>query len=194
MSVNLLCGQSWNFVKEEEGIKIYTRIDKTSSLKAYKGEVILHAPMQKACAMVGNGRNLDWWGPDFKNIKVLAYEKNKFVHFYYIYDMPWPMTDRDLAVNAIVKTDTVTGEYSVLSVPLLNVIPENSDLVRIKKYWQNWTMLPMANGNVRITLEGIVDPGGNIPSWFYNMLVSEMPIKTIRLLRDRILSDKPANY
>lgn len=188
-----LSGQSWNFAKEEDGIKIFTRALKNSSLKSYKGEVIIHAPVKKVCSMFGNARNIDWWGPDFKGIKVLAYEPNKYVRFYYIYSMPWPLADRDLVVNAVVKTDSVTGEYSVSSIPLLNVIPDVHGLVRIKKYSQKWTVKPLDKGNVKVTLEGFVDPGGNVPAWLYNMLVTEMPLRTIRLLRARVLSDKPAN-
>ena len=188
-----LLAQPWHFIKEADGIKIYTRNEPNSSLKSYKGEVTFHAPMQKTCSMIGNARNFDWWGPDFLNIKVLAYEDKKFVQYYYIYDMPWPFTDRDLAVNAIVKMDTTTGEYSVLSLPLLKVVPEKPDLVRIKNYWQKWTILPMDKGYVHLTLEGIVDPGGNLPPWLYNMLVTEMPLKTIRSFRARVLSPKPAN-
>lgn len=188
-----LYGQPWNFVKEDDGIKIYTRVVTNSTLKSYKGEVTFHAPFQKVCSMFGNARNIDWWGPDFKDIRVLAYEPTKFVRFYYIYKMPWPLTDRDLVVNAIVKTDSVTGDYSVISAPLLNAIPEKSDLVRIKKYSQKWTVQPLDKGNVHIILEGFVDPGGNVPAWIYNMLVTEMPLRTIRLLRTRVLSGKPAN-
>ncbi len=191
-----VCGtyaQPWNFSKEVNGIKIYTRKEVNTSLKAYKGEVILHAPMEKACSMVGNAKNFDWWGEDFKNVKVIRYEENKFVQYYFIYDLPWPLTDRDLAVNALITRDSANGEYSVMCRPLLKVIPENTGLVRITKYWQKWTIRPLDNGNVHIILEGFVDPGGNVPGWLYNMLTTELPLKTIGLLRERILSSRPAN-
>jgi len=193
VSIGDLCGQSWSFAKEEDGIRVYTKAVNNSPLKSYKGEVTFHAPFLKVCSMFGNARNFDWWGPDFKNIRVLGYEPNKFVRYYYIYSMPWPLTDRDLAVNAVVNTDSVTGEYSVLSTPLLNIVPEKPGLVRIKKYSQQWTVQPLVKGDVHVTLEGFIDPGGNVPSWLYNMLVTEMPLRTIRLLRARVLSDKPAN-
>ncbi len=185
--------QPWNLEKEEDGIKIYTRRESNSSLKSYKGVAIFHAPMEKVCAMIGNAKNFDWWGEDFKNIKVLSYEEKKYVRYYYIYDMPWPFTDRDLAVEVTIKTDSATGEYIVVSKPLLMVVPEKPDLVRIKKNWQIWTILQLDKGNVKVTLEGVIDPGGNIPDWFCNILTTEMPLKTIRSLRNRVYSPKPAN-
>ena len=185
--------QYWHFVKEESGIKIYTRNQGSNSMKSYKGVTVFRAPMEKVCCMVGNARNFDWWGEDFKQIRVLGYEEKKYVRYYYIYDMPWPLTDRDLAVEATVKTNAVTGEYKVISQPLLKVVPENPDIVRIKNYWQSWTIQPLDKGMVCVTLEGFVDPGGNVPVWLYNMLSTEMPLRTMRLFRDRVLSDKPAN-
>lgn len=186
-------GQAWDFVKEQGGIKLYTRNEKNSSLKSYKGDMVVHVTMQKVCSLIGSDRNFDWWGPDFKNIQVIAYKKDKFVWYYYIYDMPWPITDRDLAVNATISKDTASGVYSVTSTPLLRVIPEKPDLVRITKYSQKWTIQPMNDGDVHIIMEGFLDPGGNVPSWFYNMLVTEMPLRTMGLMRERALSGKPAN-
>ena len=185
--------QSWNFVKEEDGIQVYSRNENNHSMKSYKGVTVFCAPIEKACSMVGNARNFDWWGEDFKQIRVLGYEEKKYVRYYYIYDMPWPLTDRDLAVEATVKTNAATGEYKVISKPLLKVVPEYPDLVRIRNYWQTWTIQPLDRGYVCVTLEGFVDPGGNVPDWLYNMLSTEMPLRTMRLFRERILSDKPAN-
>jgi len=185
--------QSWNFVKEQDGIKIYTRNEPHSSLKSYKGEAVFHASMDKVYLLLGSAKNFDWWDKGFTTIKVLKHEDQKFIEYYFIYDMPWPVTDRDLVVESTIKMDTASGIYTVSSRPILKAVPENPDLVRITSYWQKWTVQPMEKGNIHVTLEGSVDPGGNIPAWVYNMLVTDMPLKTIRSLRDRALSSRPAN-
>jgi len=185
--------QSWNFIKEQDGIKIYTRNELHSSLKSYKGETVFNAPMGKIYMLLGSAKNFDWWDKGFTTIKVLKHEDQKFIQYYFIYDMPWPVTDRDLAVESVIKLDTITNQYTVSSRPLPNAVPENPNLVRISNYWQKWTVQPMEKGNIHITLEGSVDPGGNIPSWVYNMLVTDMPLNTIRSLRNRALSSRPAN-
>ena len=171
--------QSWNFVKEQDGIKIYTRNELHSSLKSYRGEAVFHAPMDKVCMLLGTAKNFDWWDKGFSKIKVLKHEDQKFIQYYFIYDMPWPVVDRDLAVESAIKLDTATGIYTVSSRPLLKAVPENPDLVRITSYWQKWTVQPMDKGN--------------IPAWVYNMLVTDMPLKTLRALRERAISSRPAN-
>ena len=185
-------GQSWNFVKEKDGIKIFTRKELNSSLKSFKGETTFRADINKLSLILGSAKHLDWWDKDISEIKVLTYEENKFTQFYLVYNAPWPLSNRDLVVEARISTDPATGARIIFSKPLLNVVPEKPRLVRIKKYWQKWTVQPMDKGNVHVTLEGFVDPGGNVPAWLYNMVVTETPLKVIRAVRERVLSDNPA--
>lgn len=175
-----LCGQSWEFIKEKEGIKIYTRKDVNSTIKSFKGEVFIHAQMEKVISLITNVKNFDLWDDDISEIKVLLPEREKHLQYYLIYDVPWPIADRDLVVDALITTDPVTGIKIVEARPLPNVIPEKPNLIRIKKYWQKWTIIPMEPGIVHVILEGFVDPGGNIPSWLYNMVITETPLKVIR--------------
>jgi hypothetical protein len=181
-----LYSQSWDFIKEKDGIKIYTRKEPNSSLKSFKGETYLHTKMENVTALIGNVKNFEWWDKDITEIKVLLNEKDKHVQYYLIYDVPWPITDRDLVVDAIITTDPVTGTRVVEARPLPNVVPEKPNLIRIKKYWQKWTIIPMEPGIVHVILEGFVDPGGNVPAWLYNMVITETPLKVIRSVQTHV--------
>lgn len=185
-----LCAQSWNFIKERDGIKIYTRKEKNSSLKSFMGMVDIKTKMEKVCSLIGNVRNTSWWDENVREIKVLSYEEDKYIQYYLIYHAPWPITDRDLCVDARITTDPVTGQRIVYSVPLPDVIPEKPDFVRIKKYWQRWTIQPRDKGIIHIILEGYVDPGGSIPSWLYNMVITETPLKILRGIQSRVTGNQ----
>jgi hypothetical protein len=178
-----LQAQSWTFVKEQDGIKLFTRKEDGVALKSFKGIMDVTSSMEKVCNLIGNVKNHDWWDENLREIKVLTYEKDKYFQYYLIYDVPWPFTDRDLCVEARVVTDPVSGRRTITATPLNNVIPEKPDLIRIKKYWQKWTIQPMENGVIRLTLEGFVDPAGNVPSWLYNMVIVETPLKVMRRVK-----------
>jgi hypothetical protein len=178
-----ISAQSWTFVKEQEGIKLFTRKDDGSSLKSFKGVMDVTSTMDKVCDLLGNVKNHDWWDENLREIKVLTYEKDKYFQYYLIYHVPWPFTDRDLCVEANVNTDPLTGRRTITATPLSNVIPEKPDLIRIKKYWQKWTIQPMENGVIHLTLEGFVDPAGNVPYWLYNMVIVETPLKVMRRVK-----------
>jgi hypothetical protein len=181
-----LSGQSWVFIKEKEGIKLYTRKETNNSVKSFKGEVYLHAEMEKVFSLITNVKNFDLWDEDIIEMKVLLNEKDKHVQYYLVYDVSWPVTDRDLVVDAIITTDSVTGIRVMEAKPLHNVIPEKSDLIRIKKYWQKWTLIPSEKDLIHLILEGTVDPGGSVPAWLANMVITETPFKAIKSVRTHV--------
>jgi len=178
--------QSWDFVKEKDGIKIYTYKAPGSSLKSFKGITDIHAPVDKVYNLIGNVRNLDWWDKNLREIKVLYYEKDKRSQYYLVYDSPWPVTDRDLCVDATIATDPLTGIRTIWSVPLPDMVPEYPGYVRIQDYWQRWSIEPAGNDVVHVILEGYVDPAGSVPDWIYNMVITETPLKILRGIKDRL--------
>ena len=181
-----LSSQTWTFVKERDHIKLYSRIEEKGSLKSFKGVVDIHTDMEKVSAMIGNVTNFEWWGENIREIKVLFYEKDKHIQYYLIYDVPWPFTDRDLVADVQITTDPSTGFRTIYSRPLLNVIPNKPDLIRVTNYWQRWTIQPSNNGVIHLTLEGFIDPAGSVPSWLYNMIVIETPLKLMREVQKRV--------
>jgi len=180
--------QSWEFVKEKDGIRLYTRTQAGSSLKSFKGIMDLRAPVEKIYNLIGNVKNVDWWDKNVKEIRVLSYEKEKHSQYYLVYDAPWPVTDRDLCVDATITTDPATGIRTVRAVPLPDLVPEKPDRIRIRNYWQSWTIEPRENGVVHITLEGYVDPAGSVPDWVYNMVITGTPYKVMNGIRERLES------
>jgi hypothetical protein len=179
-----LSAQEWKFAKEKDGIRIYTRNEDSISVKSFKGIVDLKTTMEKMKHVVGRTESFEWWDESITEIKVLAYEEEKMIRYYLVYDTPWPLTDRDLCAEAIITNDPVTGTRKVRATALPGVVPEYKDKVRIKYYWQQWTMEPQGDGIVHVTLEGSVDPGGAIPTWLVNMVITDTPLNIITKLRN----------
>jgi hypothetical protein len=181
-----VAAQSWDFIKEKDGIKIYTRVEAGKSLKSYRGVTDINVPAEKIFALMGDIKNNDWWDKKITQIKVLLYEKNKRIRYYLVYDLPWPVTDRDLCVDVTITMDQGTGERKINAVALNGVIPESKDMVRIKDYRQTWTILPAGKEMTHIVLEGFVDPAGAIPKKISNILIIETPFKAITGLREAV--------
>ncbi|HPT13706.1 MAG TPA: hypothetical protein PK796_02875 [Bacteroidales bacterium] len=177
--------QSWQFVKEKNGIRLYLRQENNSSFKAFQGVTEFRGDFDKVCSLIGDPRNLDWWGDDVKNIKVLSYEKDRQIRYYFVYDTPWPFSDRDLVAEVLLSKDPITGTKTVSSKQLLNVVPQHEGLVRVTHFWQKWTIQPMKSGMIHVTLEGFIDPAGDIPAWLYNMIIIDIPMRLLRDIRQR---------
>ena len=181
-----LAAQSWNFIKEKDGIKIYTRLEAGKSLKSYKGVTDIHAPAEKVFALIEDVNNTDWWDKNLTQIKVMLYEKCKRAQYYLVYDLPWPVTDRDLCVDVTVIIDPGTGVCKIIAVPLPGIVPERPDRIRIKEYRQTWTVKPAGKELSHVELEGYVDPAGSIPDWISNMLIVDSPFKVISGVKERL--------
>ena len=179
-------GQTWDFNKEKDGIKVYTRRAGHTSLKSFKGEAILHTQMDKVCQLIGNGENFDWWDEGIRELKVLDYVKDKYIKYYLVYDVPWPLADRDLCVEANIYDDPLTGQRIVIAKPLPDIMPLNPNYIRIRNYSQKWIVTPIDKNTIKLTLEGFVDPGGIVPSWLYNMVITDTPIKVIKKVKARV--------
>jgi hypothetical protein len=181
-----LSAQTWKFIKEKEGIKIYTREEPNSNIKSFKGVMTMKATLAQVGYLIGNVETFDWWADDIKKIDVLAHEKNKLIRYYLIYDVPWPLADRDLCVEARITINQEKGEKIVEAKPLLNIIPEDKDMVRIKNYWQRWTIQTQKDQTLLLVLEGTIDPGGSIPAWLSNMVISDTPLKVMTSLKAEV--------
>ena len=181
-----LYAQDWDFVKEKDGIKIFTRTEEGKSLKSYKGVMDIKAPADKVFVLIEDVNNTDWWDKNFKEIKVLLYKKFKRAQYYLIYDLPWPVNDRDLCVDVNVLRDSVTGGGLIVSFPLKDVIPERPDMIRIKEYRQTWTVESAGKDMSHVVLEGYIDPAGNIPDWVSNMLIVDSPVQVMNSIRHKL--------
>jgi hypothetical protein len=178
--------QAWEFVKEKDGVKIYTRKDPGKSIKSYKGVADFRAPAEKIFALIEDVNHTEWWDKNLSNIKVVRYEKYKRAQYYLVYELPWPVGDRDLCVDVISNFDPATGVGTVIAGPMPGLVPEKEDLIRIKDYHQTWTVKAAGSTLTHVTLEGSVDPAGSIPDWISNMVIVDSPIKVMSGLRERV--------
>jgi hypothetical protein len=178
--------QSWDFVKEKDGIRIYTRKEPGKTIKSYKGVADIHAPAGRVFALIENVNNTEWWDKNFNQIRVLQYKKFTMAQYYLVYDLPWPVTDRDLCVDVATTWNPVTGEGTITATPLPGIIPEHGEMVRIKAYRQTWTVKPKGSDWSHVVLEGYLDPAGTIPDWVTNMIINDSPVKVITELKKRL--------
>jgi hypothetical protein len=142
--------------------------------------------MEKVSQFIGNVNNVSWWDKNVKEIKVLYSEPDRIMRYYLVYDVPWPLSDRDLCVEAKISVDPVTGEKTVAAKPLADVVPEREGMVRIRNYSQKWILKPVGKDKVYAILEGSVDPGGIVPAWLYNMVIVETPFKVMNGLKNKV--------
>ncbi len=178
--------QTWEFRKEKNGISVYTRLEPGQTIRSYRGVTTMHAPAARVFAMIEDVNHTDWWDKNLTGIKVLQYEKNKSARYYLVYDLPWPVTDRDLCVAVTCTYDPATGAGTVAAGPLPSLVPEKEKIIRIRNYHQVWTVKPLGPDRCHVELEGHVDPAGSIPDWLSNMIIVDSPLTIMGNVKERM--------
>ena len=101
-----------------------------------------------------------------------------------VYQLPWPVKNRDLCVNVTTTINRSIGEYKLTATPLQgNDIANCSEFVRVNDYWQEWKVSPIDKNKSRVELEFYINPGTNLPNWLINMVLSDSPINVINAMR-----------
>lgn len=181
-----LFSQTWEFIKEQDGVQLYSRQETQNSLKSFKGVTVIKKSAEKIFSLIEDVNHTEWWDKNLTQIKVLLYEQNKRAQYYLVYNMPWPFKDRDLYADVTVTIDKVIGEYKIIAVSLSGVLPENDNLVRIKEYRQIWTVKKVNNNLTHVELEFYVDTVDVLPNWLLNMLFVDSPLNVIKGMRYQI--------
>jgi hypothetical protein len=174
----------WKLAKEKEGIRIYLAPEPGSSYKAYRGETTLPASPQLLLDLLSDVSYIDEWDESISEVKVLESKEGEYFRYYLVYDVPWPATDRDLCVKAVISKDKATGVIMINTISVPDLLPEKEGLVRMEKYWQRWIITPTGDGMVHLVSEGFADPAGNIPAWIYNMVITNSPMNILRQVRN----------
>lgn len=175
--------QSWKFIKEKDGIKLYSRQETGNKLQTFKGVSKINIPVDQVFELLEDVNHREWWDKNLDQIKLLKYEKDKLSQYYLVYKMPWPFTNRDMYVEVTTSINQSTGEHKLTAVPLAGTQKEYENLVRIKNYKQQWIIKPLSKDITQVELEFYVSPAENLPDWLINMILIDSPINSINGLR-----------
>ena len=178
--------QEWEFVKERDGIRIYTRQEPGSKLKAFKGEAMMNTTLEEIYPLLSDPNRAEWWDDDVSHIDIIDYQKDRSSKYYVVYDVPWPFGDRDLYMESKIEPDFDNNRAIITTTAVEGVIPEKPELVRINRYWQKWEAVEENEGQVHLYLEGFTDPGGNIPAWLLNSMVTDTPYTMFENLKKTV--------
>lgn len=177
---------SWEVDKNQDGIIVYTKVEKDSDYKAFKAVMIVGASTAEIVAVLKNADSYTKWYGYTKTSKVLKREQD--VQYQYVETMfPWPYRNRDMVYKMSVNTSNpAVVDISLTGIP--DYIPENKGIVRMKKA-EGFILLKSLAGQTEVTYQFHSEPGEHIPAWLANNSIAMLPYKTLKGLRE-ILSQE----
>lgn len=189
-------GGSWETITEEDGIIVQQKEIPGRSLPVFRGEMVIDTNVFEILGILQDiERNPEWMHAciDAKRIKKINHKE------YIAYnrsDAPWPISDRDVVVHAKAEIDREKRE---LAIRMRSVdMPEyekSDDVVRMPKLHGHYFFRELGPRKTWIEYEIDADPGGSIPGWLVRIASRDIPLITLKNLRDRVkVTEKEGTY
>jgi hypothetical protein len=181
-------GADWKLEKTADGITVWSRKGE-GPVRELRSEVVINGTAGAALAVLVDWNSYPEWVYRCDTSSTILQLQNLDVFHYQGIEAPWPVSSRDFVVHVTVRQSD-EGVIVLRSVAIPDQVPARSDRVRIKVLRASWTIAPVADDQVRLTYQMLVDPGGNVPAWLVNAAAVDGPFDTMESLRDRMKLSK----
>ena len=180
--------ENWNLVKEEAGIKVYTKTESGSKYKAFKAEMQVSCKIEDILEVLKNTDSINNWVANCKEVKLLKTEDHD--QYYYIEtSLPLPFENRDMVYHfQYIKINSGQERVNVTGIP--DYIHPRKGIVRIVKSNGYWLLTSIDTNMTAVIYQMHVEPGGLIPAWLANPFIKNVPFSTFKELRDIVQKTK----
>jgi len=184
--------QSWQLVKDENGIKVYTRNLTNSDYKEFRGEMDVATNLDTLLTFINNaGRCPEW---QYKCIKMLNLSNG---YIYKLSNLPWPLNDRYTVMQSQMYYDQQQNIYTLqlkniqreqLPKHILAQLPIEDDTVQMRYSDGYWQFKIDSPSTIHITYQMHGDPAGIIPAVLANQGVTNAAFVTLSNLKKNFTS------
>lgn len=181
--------ENWKLVKEETGIKVYTKPESGSDYKAFKAEMQVSCKIEDIVGILKSSDSINSWIVNCRGIELLKTDDND--QYYYIEtQLPFPFKNRDMVYHfQYITINSEQVRVNVTGMP--EYIEPIEGIVRMAKANGYWLLTSLDTDKILVTYQMHVEPGGLIPAWLANPFIVNVPFSTFKELRKiSIIKDK----
>ena len=175
---------SWELVKENNGISIYNRKVEGYKIKEFKAVMeIDESYFEKMWDVLKDVEAYDKWVDRCIESVLIKKDGDDIIYTYHRHKSPWPTQDRDNGAKMIYTKNPDYFTVKVSNEPA--IVPEKHKLYRIQNMRADWKIEKLGNGKIRVTETVWFDPG-SIPAWIVNLATTDSPMRTFSNLKKHL--------
>ena len=173
-------GNEWTEKLNKNGVVVYLRPSDNSKVKSTKSVVTINASAEKIKSVILDIANYPEWVFKCTKTSVLSKTNNKDIYYYQYTDAPFPVSDRDMVL--LLTESEKENEITITIKSQPDKIPKNDGVVRVKLFDSTWRIRKVKD-KTEVTNEITTDPGGSVPAWLINSVITTGPYNTMLYLK-----------
>lgn len=176
----------WEVIDESDGIITSRKEVSGSSMLAFRGESDTDVHISRLLAVLLDANK----GPEWVDLQTVSREVERIsgeeTVLYQVYDLSWPISDRDYLLRRITHFDAASKVATVTynSVERADTPPDDC-CVRAQALRTYWRLTAKPDGGTHVEVEVLTDPKGMLPAWVVNLVQRGWPRNSITGLTGR---------
>ncbi len=187
--LTLLCTSAalateWEVRQNKDGILIESRKAEGSRYEEFRANTRATANIAGVIALLRDTDAYPRWVFRCQESRTIEEISSTERTFYQVTDLPFPARSRDVIFHAKVSyhpDDTV--QIRITARP--EVLAETGH-VRIREAHGSYLLEPVGETQTNVTWRLHVDPAGALPSWLVNGMLTDLPYKSLKALRELV--------
>lgn len=183
LSVSMLyAGEpEWRLVTDRDGVRVFMAHNDDSAIKTFRGEAVI--PMSDFRAIGNQVDDYEFiasWMHMISSISEIDRDSDIDRQIWVTTRLPWPVSNRDAALDLELRQEPETGAVIVAYEANDALMEPQSGYVRMPALKGMLRFTPLQPGEVHVTFEVVLDPGGYIPAWIANLILRDIPYFSLR--------------
>lgn len=183
-ATNEINNLDWTLKKNKHGVKVYSAKVPGSAHHAYLAVTEINTNTEKLASIIRNPELCSQWVHRCSESYRHGQEGPNVDLIYTSTDMPFPLKARDTLARISWEAEPVTGIVRAVGHSTNNIMAPTPKHLRIEDATAIWELTPLANGRTQVRSYIHVDPKVKIPTALMNNLTTNVPIKTLKGLRE----------
>lgn len=168
----------------KEGVKVYlTKFDSTA-FKEYRAVMTVNANIDTIVKQLVDVKNLKKWNYKTRKSELVKKISDSSWILYMTHHLGWPIQDRD-HVSKVTLTRN-ENERIITILPENRLLKEKPGYVRLTNFKGFWYLKKVSDTQTLVIQQIYGNPGGHIPAFMINMVITKGPFDTFRELRKRV--------
>lgn len=183
--------QGWEKIESRAGVTAYRKSVPGLDLPVIKGVGIVQASVYEILAVMHDTAAFPKWMASCREAWLVK-EINDYERIIYNRtEMPWPISDRDAVIQSKITVDKDKRSVKIAFFTVKSSLPRAAEVdgvVRMPMLKGFYLFEVIDENKTRVTYQAQADPGGFIPDWLVEAGSADIPLNTIKSLREQAIA------